>query len=80
MITEFVKEFASLIAEHPEDIEVEKRRIGDNFYEIYIYANQADTGKLIGRSGKMINSLKTIIGGCKAKEDISYKVSVKVKR
>jgi len=77
MVENFVREFAQLIAEFPEDISIEKVEINDTFFEILIYANAADTGKLIGRGGKMINSLKTLIGGCRAKEDISYKVSVK---
>ena len=36
-----------------------------------------DTGKLIGKDGKMINSLKTLISGCKAKDGKSYRVTVK---
>jgi predicted RNA-binding protein YlqC (UPF0109 family) len=33
--------------------------------------------KLIGKDGKMINSLKTLISGCKAKDGKSYRVTVK---
>jgi predicted RNA-binding protein YlqC (UPF0109 family) len=44
--------------------------------EIVLHANQADVGKLIGKEGKMIGAIKTLISGCKAKDGKSYRINV----
>ena len=75
MIADFVAEFAKLIASYPDDIQVEVQE-GDEITEIVLYANQADIGKLIGKSGKMIGAIKTVISGCKAKDGVSYRINV----
>ena len=75
MVTDFVAEFARLIASHPEDIRVVANE-GDETTEIVLYANQADVGKLIGKEGKMIGAIKTVISGCKAKDGKSYRINV----
>jgi predicted RNA-binding protein YlqC (UPF0109 family) len=75
MVTEFVAQFARLIASHPDDIRVEAHE-GDDMTEIVLHANQADVGKLIGKEGKMIGAIKTVISGCKAKDGKSYRINV----
>ncbi len=75
MISEFVAQFAKLIVSHPDDIDVGVKE-GDEVTEIVLFANQADIGKLIGKEGKMIGAIKTVISGCKAKDGISYRINV----
>jgi len=75
MIADFVAQFAKLIASYPEDIRVEVKN-GDETIEIVLFANQADIGKLIGKEGKMIGAIKTVISGCKAKDGVSYRINV----
>jgi len=75
MIADFVAGFARLIASNPDDIRVEVQE-GDEITQIVLYANQADIGKLIGKSGKMIGAIKTVISGCKAKDGVSYRINV----
>jgi len=75
MICDFVAQFAKLIATYPEDIKVQTKQ-GGEITEIVLYANQADVGKLIGKEGKMIGAIKTVISGCKAKDGVSYKINV----
>jgi len=75
MIADFVAQFARLIASHPDDIRVEVQE-GDETTQIVLYANQEDIGKLIGKSGKMIGAIKTVISGCKAKDGVSYRINV----
>jgi predicted RNA-binding protein YlqC (UPF0109 family) len=77
MIENFVRDFAKLIVSHPEAISVERKSLGEHFDEIVIYAHKEDAGKLIGKEGRMINALKTVISGCKAKDGISYRVNVR---
>ncbi len=77
MIEKFLEEFAKLVVDRPDLVRVERNDIDETFCEVTIYADKVDTGKLIGKDGKMINSLKTLISGCKAKDGKSYRVTVK---
>ena len=75
MIADFVAQFAKLIASNPDDIRVEVKEC-DKIIEIILFANQSDIGKLIGKEGKMIGAIKTVISGCKAKDGVSYRINV----
>ncbi len=75
MISDFVAQFAKLIVSYPDDIRVEVKESGE-VTEILLFANQADIGKLIGKEGKMIGAIKTLISGCKAKDGVSYRINV----
>ncbi len=76
MINEFVSTYAKMIVSYPEEIEVDSQQVDESFYEITITAHTNDVGKLIGKNGNMINAIKTILNGCKAKDGVSYKVQV----
>ncbi len=76
MVTKFIENYAKLIVSVPEDVEVTKELIDENFAQITIKVNSVDIGKLIGKNGNMINALKTMANGCKAKDGISYKIQV----
>lgn len=77
MVKNFLISYSKLLVQNPDDISVEISQIDENFDEITLYANAADMGKLIGKSGKMISSIKTVISGCKAKGGRNYRVNVK---
>lgn len=79
MITRFIENYAKLIVGVPEDVAVMKEQVDENFALITISVNSVDIGKLIGKNGNMINALKTMANGCKAKDGISYKIQVVVK-
>ena len=73
----FIEEYAKLIASEPENVSVSRVNLGENFDEIIVRTSKNDTGRLIGKDGKMINALKTLITGYKAKEPTSYRITVK---
>ncbi len=75
MVADFIAHFAKLVATYPDDVRVEMHTTGD-VAEITLFANQADVGKLIGKEGKMIGAIKTVISGCKAKDGLSYRINV----
>ena len=77
MVEEFLKQYALLLASKPDKIEVKKEEADENFVEIIIYADKSDTRKLIGRGGRMINAIKRVLLGCKAKSPTSYRITVK---
>ncbi|MCP4971336.1 MAG: KH domain-containing protein [Arcobacter sp.] len=76
MITNFIESYAKLIVSKPDEINVSTNNIDETFTEIIVKANSADIGKLIGKNGNMINALKTMANGCKAKNGVSYKIQV----
>lgn len=78
MIADFIEEYAKLIVLYPEDIEVKVDSF-NGMDEITLYANSVDIGKLIGKEGKMITSIKTLISGCKAKDGKSYRINVETR-
>ena len=77
MVKDFLLSYTKLLVNNPEDISIEISEVDENFNEIIIFANSEDIGKLIGKEGRMINSIKTVISGCKAKGDKGYRVNVK---
>lgn len=77
MVENFLREYAKLIADYPDKISTEKIKLNENFAEIILYADKIDTGKLIGKNGKMINAIKTVVSACKSKDSVSYRVTVK---
>lgn len=76
MITKFIENYAKLIVSVPEDVKVTKELVDESFAQITVEVNSVDIGKLIGKNGNMINALKTMANGCKAKDGISYKIQV----
>jgi predicted RNA-binding protein YlqC (UPF0109 family) len=76
MIVDFITQYTKLIVSNPNDISVELEMLSDDFAQITINANEVDIGKLIGKNGNMINAIKTMASGCKAKDGISYKLQV----
>jgi len=77
MVEDFLLAYTKLLVNNSEDISVEVSEVDENFDEIIIFANSEDVGKLIGKEGRMINSIKTVISGCKAKGGKSYRINVK---
>jgi len=69
--------YIKLLADHPEVISVEIHPLELNYDEVTIYAHSEDIGKLIGKQGRMISAIKTVISGCKSKNGKNYRVNVK---
>ena len=76
MVEKFLETFAKMIADHPQKIRVVKDDVDESFSTVTIFADEKDTGKLIGKNGKMISSIKSVISGCKAKENRSYRINI----
>jgi len=77
MVKDFLLSYSKLLVNNPEDISIEIDSTDDDVDEITIFANAEDIGKLIGKDGRMINSIKTVISGCKAKGGKNYRLNVK---
>jgi len=76
MVQDFILSYARLIVRHPEMLRIEERELDENYDEIILYAHTEDVGKLIGKEGRMINAVKTVVSGCKAKGGRNYRVNI----
>lgn len=76
MVEDFIKEYVKKIVIRPEVIDIQTQDLEDDTREITIFADAEDVGRLIGRDGKMVGSLKTFISGTKAKDGRNYKIIV----
>jgi predicted RNA-binding protein YlqC (UPF0109 family) len=77
MVQEFILSYAKLVVSHPDALSIKAEPMDEKSEEITLFADPDDVGKLIGKEGRMINAIKTIISGCKAKGGKSYRVNVK---
>ncbi len=77
MVVDFVTQFAKMLSFAPEKIKTEIIP-HDDFDEIVIWAKKGDVGRIIGKDGSMVKAIKTVISGCRAKEDKNYKITVKI--
>ncbi len=77
MVVDFVTQFAKMLSFESEKIKSEVVA-HDDFDEIVIWAKKGDAGRIIGKDGSMVKAIKTVISGCRAKEDKNYKITVKI--
>lgn len=76
MIEEFLKSYVEKIVNVPSKIDIKKHNTEDGICALDIFVSNEDMGKVIGKDGKMISALKTFVSGCKAKDGITYKITV----
>lgn len=77
MVERFIESYVAKIATNPESIAVVSALDEDKkICNIIIYASESDVGRIIGKSGKMISAIKTVVSACKAKNALSYKIIV----
>jgi predicted RNA-binding protein YlqC (UPF0109 family) len=77
MVEDFILYYSKLIVKYPNSLKIEVKSVDEVLDEIVLFADAEDVGKLIGKEGKMINAIKTLISGCKAKGSKNYRVSIK---
>jgi predicted RNA-binding protein YlqC (UPF0109 family) len=75
-IQEAVKTIVESLVENPQDVQVTSEEFEENRLRINIQVNPQDRGRVIGRQGKTINALRTVIKavGLKARQRINIKI------
>jgi len=63
------------IVDHPEDVVVDESTVEDKTV-LTIHANQEDLGKIIGKSGRIIRSLRDLIKLMAAKQGVYVDVVI----
>lgn len=65
----FLKDVLSPMVDHPEALHIEVREAGRK-REVVIFAEQVDRGRIIGKSGRMISSLRTLVQAAGEKQGL----------
>jgi len=77
-IEDAVRTIVENLVTHPADVEVSSEDLSDNGskVKIKIHVNPEDRGRVIGRQGKTINALRTVIKAAAVKTN--QRVNIKV--
>ncbi len=65
-IERLIEEIAKALVDNPDDVSV-KRIDGEQTVVYELRVNQSDLGKIIGKSGNMIQSIRTLLRAASAK-------------
>ena len=68
---ELLEEIIKGLVNHPDEVEI-KESEGDKTTIFEAKVNKEDMGKVIGKKGKTIDSIKVIVGACGAKHKKRY--------
>ncbi len=71
----FVEFVLKQIVQHPDDVSIQKIESSKEVI-LEIRVNPSDIGKVIGKSGSVIRSIRTIISALSSKEKKHYLVEV----
>lgn len=67
-MNEIVEYIAKVLVNYPEDVEVISET-NDGVVDIKLLVNAEDMGKIIGKQGKIANSIRSILKACAIKEE-----------
>jgi predicted RNA-binding protein YlqC (UPF0109 family) len=56
----FLKDVLTPMLDHPDDLQIEVKGDGKK-RDVLIHADARDRGRIIGKSGRMISSLRTLV-------------------
>ena len=65
-IKEFVEYLVKLIVDKPEEVEIAEKS-GEHVIIFEIHANKQDFGKILGKHGKNIQAIRTLVNSVSAK-------------
>jgi hypothetical protein len=68
MMKEFIECVAKFLVDHPEDVSVEESITEEQKHLLTLKVNKDDIGKVIGRQGKTIQAIRTLLSAVSAKE------------
>ncbi|WP_299326919.1 KH domain-containing protein [uncultured Helicobacter sp.] len=75
MVEQFVESYIKKIVSSPEKVSIQSSQENDlKLLDVFVATD--DMGRVIGKDGRMIVSLKTFVSGVKAKDGMTYKITV----
>lgn len=73
---ELVETIAKALVDNPDVVHVNMTESEDDVVMIELSAASEDLGKIIGKQGKIANSIRTIVKACAIKEDKKVMVEI----
>lgn len=73
---EFVEYLVKRLAKYPDEVSVDVRPDGEDGETIYVKVAESDVGKVIGRQGKIIMSMRTLVKAAATKQGKKYSVEI----
>jgi len=65
---EFIEFIVKQLVDKPEKVKIEESMPNQNTIEIKVEVEKSDIGKVVGKQGKNINALRTLLTAVAAKE------------
>lgn len=65
---ELIESVARFLVDHPEDVVVEETITEENKHLLSLRVHKDDVGKVIGKQGKTVQAIRTILSAVAAKE------------
>ncbi len=72
---ELVEFMAKKLVEHPDDVDVQVAETEDG-QEYRLRVNEADMGRVIGKSGRTAKAMRTLLGSAAAKADVRVTLEI----
>ena len=73
---EFVEYLVKRLVKYPDEVSVDVRPDGEDGETIYVKVAGSDVGKVIGRQGKIIMSMRTLVKAAATKQGKKYSVEI----
>lgn len=73
---EFVEYLVKRLVKYPDEVSVDVRPDGEDGEIIYVKVAESDVGKVIGRQGKIIMSMRTLVKAAATKQGKKYSVEI----
>lgn len=73
---EFLQYLVSLIVDHKEEVKIAENPYGENVYQYLVTTNKEDTGKVIGKEGKIIQAIRNVAKILAIKEGKQVRIEI----
>jgi len=73
---EFLKYLISLLVDHKDEVTIEERPFAENMTAYIVKTNSEDTGKIIGREGKIIQAIRNVAKILAVKEGKQIRIEI----
>lgn len=73
---DFLKYLVALLVDHPDELAIEERPFGETVTQYIITSNPEDTGKIIGKEGKIIQALRNVCKILAVKEGKQIRIEI----
>lgn len=73
---DFLKYLLTLIVDHPKEVKIEERPFANELTQYIIASNKEDTGKIIGKEGKIIQAIRNVCKILAVKEAKQIRIEV----